>query len=133
MNKIKNITDAENWVHQYLNNEGNNPKLSIGLKKQKRYWAGPIRLSLTKLHRCCGYESDMEYKETESVWNKRIKDLSKKIDDGWAVPPLIATYKKGKLSIRDGNHRYEALKKCKKRSYWAIIWYDTKKDVGKGL
>ncbi len=133
MNHIKKIPNVEEWVHQYLNTEGNNQALSKGLKKQKRYWIGPIKISLSKLHRCCGYESNMEYKETLAIWNKKINSMSQKIKDGWDVPPLIATYKKGKLSIRDGNHRYEALKKCNKRSYWTIIWYDKKIDMGKGL
>lgn len=132
---IKNgdISNVEEWVHHYLNHDGNNKALSKGLKKQKRYWIGPIKISLSKLHRCCGYESNMEYKETETVWHKRINQMSKRIRDGWDAPPLIATYKNGQLSVRDGNHRYEALKKCHKRSCWTIIWYDTKKDINKGL
>jgi hypothetical protein len=57
--------------------------------------------------------------------------MSKRIINGWKVPPLIATYKKSKLSIRDGNHRFEALKKCGRRKYWTIIWYDRKDSIGK--
>jgi hypothetical protein len=131
--KSNNNNNTEKWVHHYLNNEGNNKALSKGLKKQKRYWLGPIKISLSKLHRCCGYESNMEYTETISKWNRRINSIIKKIDSGWDMPPLIVTYKNKQLSIRDGNHRYDALKKCNKISCRVIIWYDTKKEIGKGI
>jgi len=34
--------NIEAWIHDYLQNEGNNIPLSDGLKLRKRYWLGPL-------------------------------------------------------------------------------------------
>jgi len=79
MTKVQNIKNAEEWVHKYLTGEGNNKDLLIGLMKKKRYWIGPINISLSKLHRCCGYEKHMEYIEPKSSWDEKVNNMSKKI------------------------------------------------------
>jgi TrmH family RNA methyltransferase len=52
-------------------------------------------------------------------------DLLKK----WAPPPLLCEYRgDGVLSIRDGSHRFEALKQVGQKKYWVIVWCNTLED-----
>jgi hypothetical protein len=36
--------------------------------------------------------------------------------------------REGRLSIRDGNHRYEAMRQLGWPVCWALIWYNTEED-----
>jgi hypothetical protein len=119
---------VEEWVHNFLNTTGQNIELSDGLKKQKRYWTGPVEINLNKLKRCCGPEKNMEFHEPVVNWEKRINEMCSAIRTGWIVPPLIVEYRRNELSIRDGSHRYEALIREKIKKYWVIIWYNTIED-----
>ena len=118
----------EEWVHYFLNTAGKNTGLSDGLKKQKRYWAGPVEINLNRLARCCGPEKNMEFPETIDNWEKKINEMRSTIRTGWIVPPLIVEYRGSELSIRDGNHRYDALIREKIKKYWVIIWYNSMED-----
>lgn len=121
----------EEWIHSFLLSEGNNKGLSQGLKKEKRYWIGPEEISLERLKRCCGPEEDMEFKVPEANWNKKVGRMSLSLNEGWEPPPLIVEFRENELSIRDGNHRYEALKVEKYFHYWTIIWCNKKEDFMK--
>jgi len=47
------------------------------------------------------------------------------IKEGYLLPPFIIQYLEDKkLSIRDGNHRFEAYKRLEYKKYWALIWLD---------
>jgi len=126
-----NTSNLEEWIDTWLRAAGNNVALADGLKKQKRYWIGPIRFPLEKLARCCGPEEEMEFREPVERWNQRIDSLVEQIQSGVGLAPFIATYGNGTYSIRDGNHRYGAYKKLGLKTYWTIIWCDTKDDFEK--
>ena len=54
----------EAWVHKYLlSGVGGrtNPEFSEGLKRERRWWQGPIELNLTELSPAVGPEPGMEY------------------------------------------------------------------------
>lgn len=112
----------EEWVHVFLLGEGGNRALSDGLKLKKRYWAGPVRVDTNRLMRCCGPEADMEYVLDRDEWEDRIEHFRRAIRSGWDMPPVIAENRAGRLSVRDGNHRLEALAREGRRSCWTIIW-----------
>ena len=119
------------WIHDFLTTSGKNEKLSIGLKKKKRFFVGPREINLNKLQRICGPEKNLKYPEPEERWEKKVRSILNGMKKGWEMPPLIVMHKKGKLFIADGNHRYEALKRRKFKSYWTIIWYDSLKELTK--
>jgi hypothetical protein len=48
--------------------------------------------------------------------------MQSRIKRGWDMPPLILMNNDGELSLRDGNHRMEALLREKIKEYWVIIW-----------
>ncbi len=114
--------DIEEWVHIFLTNEGDNKELSEGLKLQKRYWVGPVLIELKELKRCCGPEPDMEFVQPRDNWERHIERFQKLIQNGWKMPPLIAANVNGTLSVRDGNHRLEALIRENIKKFWVIIW-----------
>lgn len=120
--------NIEEWIHLFLNSEGNNKGLSDGLKLQKRFWVGPIEVSIDDLKRCCGPEPDMEYFNSLEDWEKRINNLQRLIKEGWDMPPLIVENTDGKPTIRDGNHRIEAMKRENFDKCWVIIWDSNNQD-----
>ncbi len=112
----------EQWVHEFLLNEGDNEAFSEGLKKQERYWHGPIRFPLTQLRRCCGPEDAMEFYVEENGFKKNVERLMAIIEEGWDMPPLIVEYVNGELVLNDGNHRLEALQQLGFPDTWVIFW-----------
>ncbi|MBI4146324.1 chromosome partitioning protein ParB [Candidatus Woesearchaeota archaeon] len=115
----------EQWAHQFLSSIGRNHALSAGLLKEKRYWLGPVMVKFEKLDRCCGPETTMEYVEKLENWENNITQMTDSIRDGWEALPFIGQYRNGRISIRDGNHRFEALKRIGFTAYWTIIWCDS--------
>ena len=79
-------------------------------------------MKLDKLEPCCGPDEDMEYVLDHEQWEERIKKFQNMIRSGWDIPPLIASNDKGILSLRDGNHRLEAMRREEIEEYWVIIW-----------
>ena len=119
----------EEWIHAYLNSgEWKNPSLSQGLRLQKRWWRGPLQVSLDALQRACGPEEDMEYRVSLAAWQERTQRLAQGFEDVLSIPPLIIEYRSGVLSIRDGNHRHEAMRLKGWQTCWILIWYNNQAD-----
>ena len=126
--------NIETWVHTYLNSgDWANPAFSEGLKLQKRWWHGPIELPLSMLQPALGPEPHMEYYVDNAYWQKQTQKLAASFTTLLALPPLIAEYRQGLLSIRDGNHRYGALQIKGWHSCWVIIWYNSAEDYTKHM
>ena len=77
----------EDWIDAFLRAEGNNIPLADGLKKQKRYWIGPLQFRLKRLVRCCGPEEELEYRVSLEDWNTKVDSLIKYIQSGGELPP----------------------------------------------
>jgi len=113
----------DDWVDRYLRagpwaNEG----LRDGLRRQRRYWLGPIRFPLNQLKRCCGPEPSSEYYVPSDVWETKIAKLVQGLTDPSVLPPLLVEWRSGILSIRDGNHRAAAMQIAGWTHCWIIIW-----------
>jgi hypothetical protein len=115
----------EDWIDAFLRAEGNNVPLADGLKKQQRYWIGPLQFPLKRLERCCGPEEEMEYRESAEAWNTKVDSLVEHIQSGGELPPFIVQYRQGVFSIRDGSHRYGAYEKSGLETYWTLMWCDS--------
>jgi hypothetical protein len=122
----------ESWVHDFLLSEGKNTLLSAGLKKEKRYWLGPLQVSLSRLDRVVGPEEGKEYHSVVENWEAKTDGMQESITSGWSPAPLIAEYRSGVLSLRDGNHRMKALEKAGVESYWTLICFNSKEDLDAG-
>ncbi|MFZ5814582.1 MAG: chromosome partitioning protein ParB [Bacillota bacterium] len=116
----------EEWIHRFLETDGNNLPMSDGLRLQRRYWIGPVVLPLARIQRCCGPEPTMEYVVDKDGWEQRVHGMIEGLRRGWAPPPFIAQfYEDGTFSLRDGNHRHEALRRAGREGYWCVIWCDS--------
>ena len=123
--------ELEEWVHAYLACEGwANPGLSDGLKKQKRWWNGPLQVDPEVLRRVVGPESHMEYRRDAKEWSKDLRELAGSLGDPLSIPPLIAEYHEGvpDLRLADGNTRYGAMNLLGWAKCWVIIWYNSEED-----
>ena len=121
----------EEWVHKFLlSGKGgkSDPEFSKGLKREKRWWNGPIELRLTDLSPAVGVEPEMEYVIDKDHWSARTSNLAESFSSLLALPPLIVEYRAGELSVRDGNTRYGAMKLLGWPTCWVIIWYNSESD-----
>jgi hypothetical protein len=124
----------EEWIHTYLANKAwINLGLSEGLKKQKRYWVGPLEVDLTDLSRCCGPEDDMEYRMELEHWKTRTTGFAANLNDPMDLPPLLVQYLPHKLDLRDGNHRHEALRLKGFPKAWILLWYKSEEEMKKDV
>lgn len=124
------------WVYNFLHTVGKNKGMARGIlrrkEEQKLLWVGPINFQLKELTRCTGPEKNLEYPQAIKNWESKVGAMIKSIKKGWEVPLLIANPRPWPtLSIRDGNHRYEALLRSGKRKYWTIFWFEDKNERAK--
>lgn len=120
----------ETWILAYLTSgEWANLGLADGLRLQQGWWIGPISVNISDLSRSCGPEPWMEYKVVREPWEQRITGVMRSITDLMTVPPLIVGYRSGSLSIRDGNHRHEAMLRKGGLNCWVVVRHNSKEDL----
>ena len=120
------LGQLEPWLYRYLQaGAWANPGLLKGLQRKRRWWLGPLEIELNRLSRCCGPEPGMEYRVPAEAWNKKTGTLAEHLSDAWEIPPLIVMYDQGQLSVRDGNHRHEAMRRKGWRACWVVIWHNS--------
>jgi len=120
----------EEWVHAYLSSGAwADPAFVAGLRRQRRWWLGPLCLPLVAVTRVCGPEPDLEYPQAPVRWEAKVAAMAAEISDPLAWPPFITEYRDGTLSLRDGNHRHEALRRRGVTEFWAIVWCNSAADA----
>jgi hypothetical protein len=112
----------EEWIHRFLCEEGNNVDFSEGLKKERRFYIGPLKMPLSLFERCCGPEENMKYRIDKGGFEWRVSEIRKRIDSGWDMPPLIINYSEQVFELSDGNHRYQAMLDSGYEDCDVIIW-----------
>lgn len=126
--KYSNEGRIEEWIHGFLCDEGNNIPFSDGLKKEKRYYIGPIKMPLHLFERCCGPEENMKYRINKGGFEWRVSEIRKRIESGWDMPPLIINYSSNKFELNDGNHRYQGMADIGYDECDVIIWTTGQED-----
>jgi hypothetical protein len=116
------------WVDAFLRNAtlGANLPMADGLRKERRWWIGPVRIPLSSLTRICGPEVGMPYRTTPAAWEARVSAIVAAATDPETLPPLILEYRAGSLAVCDGNHRYEALRRLGATTAWSVVWCNTR-------
>lgn len=118
------------WIDIYLRTgEWMNLGLADGLHLAPRYWLGPVYVPMAMLERVCGPEPHMEYRQPKAGWEKRVGHIVDTFISLEDVPPLIVMFDEGRYTIRDGNHRYEAIHRLKYGDVWVFIWSNTPQDA----
>jgi len=119
----------ESWLYRYLQTGAwANLGLLHGLQQQQRWWIGPIEIALSRLQRACGPEPEMEYRIPQAAWEERVSRIAARLTEPLATAPLIVEYRAGQLSLRDGNHRHEAMRRRGWDWCWALIWHNSYED-----
>jgi hypothetical protein len=115
------------WVDAFLTSDrhGANLPMAVGLAKQRRWWTGPVRVPLSSLTRICGPEPEMKYRTTAEAWEAHVSEIAGAVSSSEDLPPLILEYRETELSLRDGNHRHEALRRRGDTHAWALVWCNT--------
>jgi len=117
----------QHWFEAFLPTV--NMPLLEGLQRAPRWWAGPLCVPLQSLERSCGPEDDMEYLMTSADWERRLGVMDTSFVDRDDFPPLIATLRQGKLSLRDGNTRHELFRRRAIDQCWVLVWYNQAEDA----
>ena len=110
------------WVHLYLNEEGRNIPFSDGLKLFDRYFISPAQFPISLFHRCAGPEEDMKYRIDKDWWEHKIAELTKAVQAGAEMPPMIVHYVGGEFELNDGNHRHKVYEDLGIETAWVILW-----------
>ena len=110
------------WVHLYLNEEGRNIPFSDGLKLFDRYFVSPAEFPISLFHRCAGPEEDMKYRIDKGWWEHKISELTKAVQAGREMPPMIVHYVDGEFELNDGNHRHKVYEDLGIGTAWVILW-----------
>jgi hypothetical protein len=119
---------VDEWVNAFLSSGlGANPPMAIGLRKQPRWWIGPVLVPLASLTRICGPEPEMKYRTSPEAWDEHVAAIMTVEPE--QLPPLILEYRgRDPLGLHDGSHRHEAMRRRGATSIWAVIWCNTESD-----
>ena len=114
------------WVADFLASPGSdNDTLAELLRDRPKWWLGPVRVALDRLNRLAGPPGDpVLCPVDEDDWRDDVDDLEEKVRGGWEPPPVIATYRDGRLYLEDGNHRVEGVRRSGADRVWAVIGFD---------
>jgi hypothetical protein len=85
-----------------------------------------VQVPVDRLHRLAGPSDDpVLCAVDDDYWRDDVDDLAELIeDDSWEPPPVIVTYRDGRLELEDGNHRVEGLRRAGRDRAWAVIAFD---------
>ena len=116
------------WIHAYLCSDGHNKPFSDGLKLTERFYIGPLEMPLSLFRRCCGPEESMQWKVHPEVFEAHVASLETAVRERADLPPLIVQFTEDGFTLNDGNHRFEAFRRCGVERYAVILWGTSPED-----
>jgi hypothetical protein len=118
--------ELEAWVARFLSSPGSdNEPLAHELTRPTRWWLGPVLVPIDRLHRLAGPPDDpVLCPVDDDYWRDDIDDMARLVEDDWEPPPVIVTYRDGRLDLEDGNHRVEGIRRAGRDRAWAVIAFD---------
>jgi hypothetical protein len=118
--------ELDDWVARFLASPGSdNAELAAGLTEERRWWLGPVQVPVDQLHRLAGPpDTPVLCPVDEDYWRDDVDEMAERIEDQWEPPPVIVSYREGKLMLEDGNHRVEGLRRAGRDDAWAVIAFE---------
>lgn len=119
------------WVRDFLASPGSdNAELGEQLTSEERWWTGPVRLPIGRLHRLAGPPEDpVLCAVDDDYWRDDVDELAERIDDGDVEPPpVVVMLRNGQLMLEDGNHRVEALRRAGEEHAWGVVGFESETD-----
>jgi hypothetical protein len=118
--------ELDAWVARFLASPGSdNAPLAEKLSDPPRWWFGPVQVPVDELHRLAGPPDDPVLCPVDDEdWRDDVDELAERVEDEWEPPPVIVTYRDGRLMLEDGNHRVEGVRRAGKDQVWAVIAFE---------
>jgi len=115
----------DEWIQKFLRAEVgdmSNPSFALadGLLLEDREYFCPVNIPLSEL-KTVRIEKDILDEDELKHFNYKVEKIMEKLRD-WDMPPLIAQFDGVNFVLTDVNHRYSALKRLGKTSYYTIVW-----------
>lgn len=123
----------EEWIQTYLQFVRGNKEFSDGLKMEYRYYIGPVLFPISFFRRSSGPEPDMKWQVHPVVFEDRVIDWMKLINNNSDVPPLIINYSDSEFEINCNNPLFEAMVRLQKNEHYIIFWITEKTDYDQFL
>jgi len=123
--------ELEDWVIRFLSSPGSdNAPLAEILTAPPRVWAGPMRLPIDRLNRLAGPPDEpVLCPVDDDFWRDDVDEIADQVhSDGWTPPPVIVTFQDGQLTLEDGNHRVEGLRRAAEHATWAVVGFESAED-----
>jgi hypothetical protein len=123
------------WVDGFLRSPGSdNPALADQLAQRHFCWLGPVEVQLDRLRRLAGPPgAPVLCPVDDDYWGDNVDDMEERVEEGWEPPPVIVTSHDDELTVEDGNHRIESLRRSGARETWAVIGFEDPGDRDKFL
>lgn len=112
------------WVQVFLRGSGMNVGFADGLLLADRWWL-LFEFPLDLLGTCSGPDPHCDFPRNAERWETAVNGLVAAMESGWEPPPLIA--EGTTLIVRDGSHRYEALRRAGFDRYWTIFYFEKRR------
>jgi hypothetical protein len=118
--------ELNDWVARFLGSPGSdNEALAEMLTDPPRWWLGPVRLPLNRLHRLAGPAGEpVLCAVDDDDWGDNVDVMEHKVEEGWEPPPVIVSHRRGQLVLEDGNHRVESLRRAGEDETWAVVGFE---------
>jgi ParB-like nuclease domain len=121
--------DLGRWVQEFLRSPGSdNAVLGAELRSEQSSWYGPVRLPFDELQRLAGPADQPTLVRLADDDLERVDDMQESMDEGWEPPPIIVSYRNGELTVEDGNHRIEGLRRAGHSEYWSVVGFEDDRD-----
>jgi hypothetical protein len=124
--------DLRGWVARFLASPGSdNAPLAAELSDRLEHWVGPVQVPVSGIQRLAGPPEDpVLCPVDDDYWDERVPDMAERIeDDGWEPSPVIVSYRDGQLTLEDGNHRLESLRRAGRQDAWAVVGFENEADL----
>lgn len=123
--------ELDEWVARFLASPGSdNAELARLLSERLAWWAGPMQVPISRLHRLAGPPGDpVLCPVDDDYWRDDVEELGEKVEDGFELPPVIVAFRRDQLVLEDGNHRVEALRRAGEEKAWALVGFESADDL----
>jgi hypothetical protein len=117
--------ELASWVDGFLRSPGSdNPVLADELGQRGLSWFGPVQLPIDRLRRLAGPPGEpVLVPVDDDYWGDNVDDMEERVEEGWEPPPVIITSQHDELTVEDGNHRIESLRRSGAKEAWAVVGF----------
>jgi hypothetical protein len=114
------------WVAGFLGSPGSdNPVLADQLAQRHLCWLGPVQVPIDRLRRLAGPPGEpVLCPVDDDYWGDNVDDMEERVEEGWEPPPVVVTAQDDALTVEDGNHRIESLRRSGASEAWAIVGFE---------